>query len=65
MKTEMSPSRQPLKMDDIINKSFIGTSGFLASVGLAQISEIVSLIVGLATLAYMGLNIWKLVKEMQ
>ena len=52
-------------MDDIITKSFIGTSGFLASIGLAPISEVVSLTVGLATLVYMGLNIWKLVKEMQ
>jgi hypothetical protein len=50
-------------MEDIINRSLVGTGGFFASLGLAQFSEVVSLIVGLATLTYMVLNIHKLLKE--
>jgi hypothetical protein len=50
-------------MEDLINRSLVGTGGFFASLGLAQFSEVVSLIVGLATLTYMVLNIHKLLKE--
>jgi uncharacterized membrane protein (Fun14 family) len=50
-------------MEDIISKSLVGTGGFFASLGLAQFSEVVSVIVGLATLTYMVLNIYKIIKE--
>jgi len=50
-------------MEDIISKSLVGTGGFLASLGLAQFSEVVSLLVGLSTLTYMVLNVYKIIKE--
>ena len=50
-------------MDDIINRSFIGTGGFLATLGLAELSEFLSVLVALATLCYMGLSIYKLLQE--
>ena len=50
-------------MEDLINRSLVGTGGFVASIGLAQFSEVVSLIVGLTTLTYMVLNIYKIIKE--
>ena len=49
-------------MEDIITKSFVGTSGFFATLGLAPINEIVSLAVGLATLGYMIVSIIKITK---
>ena len=50
-------------MEDIISKSLVGTGGFFASLGLAQFSEVVSLLVGLSTLIYMVLNIYNITKE--
>jgi len=49
-------------MDEVIYKSFIGTGGFLATIGLAPINEVVSLMVGLATLVYMIVSIIKITK---
>ena len=49
-------------MDEVIYKSTIGTGGFLATLGLAPISEVVSLLVGLATLVYMIVSIIKITK---
>jgi hypothetical protein len=49
-------------MDEIFTKSFVGTSGFFATLGLAKFSEFVSLAVGLATLVYMILSIIKITK---
>ena len=49
-------------MEDIIYKSTIGTGGFIATVSIAPINEIVSLLVGLATLIYMVISIIKITK---
>ena len=51
-----------LIMEEIFTKSFIGTGGFLATLGLQEINAVVSLLVGLATLGYMVssiIKIWK------
>ena len=49
-------------MDEVIVKSLVGTGGFFATLGLAPISEVVSLMVGVATLVYMVVSIIKITK---
>jgi len=49
-------------MDEVIAKSLVGTGGFFATLGLAPISEVVSLLVGVATLVYMIVSIIKITK---
>jgi len=48
---------------DIISRSTLGTGGFLATIGLQEINAVVSLFVGLATLIYMGLSIYRILKK--
>lgn len=50
-------------MEEAFTRSLFGTSGFLATVGLADINGIVSLLVGIVTLFYMGYSIYKLHKN--
>lgn len=50
-------------MEDIITRSSIGTGGFLATLGLSSINEIVSIAVGLATFCYMVVSIIKSLKK--
>lgn len=50
-------------MEDAFTKSLFGTSGFLASVGLADVNAVVSLFVGLVTLCYMSLSLYKLLNK--
>ncbi len=50
-------------IDDILTRSSIGTGGFLATLGLAEINEIVSIAVGLATFIYMAAGIYKTIKN--
>ena len=40
-------------MQDIVYKSTIGTGGFIATIELSHINELLGLVVGLATLVYM------------
>jgi hypothetical protein len=49
-------------MDEFIAKSLVGIGGFFATLGLTPISEVVSLMVGLATLVYMVVSIIKITK---
>ena len=49
-------------MDEIITKSLVGTGGFFATLSLAPISEVVGLMVGVATLIYMIVSIIKITK---
>ena len=49
-------------MDEIITKSLVGTGGFFATLSLTPISEVVSLMVGVATLIYMIVSIIKITK---
>ena len=51
-------------MNEIIPKTLVGSAGFVASLGLAQFSEVVSLLVGIATLVYMITSIIKTYKSM-
>lgn len=50
-------------MEEAFSRSLFGTSGFLASVGFADINGFVSLLVGLTTLIYMVFSIYKLWKD--
>jgi len=52
-------------MDDLILKSSLGSAGFFATVGLSGINQFVSLLVGCATLVFLGLSIYKLMKEIK
>lgn len=54
-----------VNMEEVMTKSFIGTSGFLATLGLQEINAFVSLLVGLATLGYMVVSIIKIVKGLR
>ena len=52
-------------MHDIVYKSTIGTGGFIATVELGHINELLGLVVGLATLVYMSASAVKVIKELQ
>jgi len=52
-------------MHDILYKSTIGTGGFIATIELNQINELLGLVVGLATLVYMTASAIKVIKELQ
>lgn len=51
--------------EDIIYKSTIGTGGFIATIELGQVNEILGLVVGLATLVYMTASAVKVIKELK
>ena len=50
-------------MEELVSRASLGAGGFLATIGLSGINAVVSLFVGLATLVYMGLSIYKLIKK--
>jgi len=50
-------------MEETFIRSTIGTSGFLATIGLAPLNEALSVCVAIATLVYMGLSIYKLLNK--
>jgi hypothetical protein len=52
-------------MEDIVYKSTIGTGGFIATIELGQVNEILGLVVGLATLVYMTASAVKVIKELK
>jgi len=49
---------------DAIYKSTIGTGGFIATIELSNINEILGLVVGIATLVYMTASATKIIKEL-
>ena len=51
-------------MEDIIYKSTIGTEGFIATIELAPINEVLGFCVGLATFIYMAASAFKVIKEL-
>lgn len=51
-------------IDDFITRSILGTSGLLATIELAQVNLVVSILVGLATLTFMIVSIIKILKEL-
>ena len=52
-------------MEEIIYRSSVGVSGFIASIWLQGIDQVISLSVGLATLTFMVLSIIKIVRELK
>tara|TARA_R100000315_G_C5149134_1_gene85395 strand:- start:396 stop:551 length:156 start_codon:yes stop_codon:yes gene_type:complete len=51
-------------MEGVI-RGTIGSTGFFACMELQSVNSIVSLIVGLATFIFLGLSIYKLIKELK
>jgi hypothetical protein len=43
----------------------VGSTGFFACMGLQTINSAVSLVVGVATLVFLGLSIYKLINEIK
>lgn len=43
----------------------VGSTGFFACIGLQSVNTVVSLIVGVMTFIFLGLSIYKLVKELK
>jgi hypothetical protein len=52
-------------MEDIVYKSTIGTGGFIATIELAPVNEILGFVVGLATFIYMTASAVKVIKELK
>lgn len=52
-------------MEEIIYRSSVGVSGFIASIWLQGIDQLISLSVGLATLTFMILSIIKIVRDLK
>jgi len=51
-------------MESVI-RGTVGSTGFFACMGLQTINSAVSLIVGVATLVFLGLSIYKLINELK
>jgi len=51
-------------MDSVI-RGTVGSTGFFACMELQSINSAVSLVVGVATLVFLGLSIFKLIKELK
>ena len=52
-------------MQDIVYKSTIGTGGFIATIELSHVNELLGLVVGLATLVYMTASAVNVIKELK
>ncbi len=52
-------------MNDIIYKSTIGTGGFIATIELSPINELLGFLVGLATFIYMTASAIRVIKELK
>jgi len=52
-------------MQDIIYRSTIGTGGFIATIELAPVNEVLGFCVGLATFLYMSASAIKVIKELR
>jgi hypothetical protein len=52
-------------MEDIIFRSTIGTGGFIATIELTPINEVLGFCVGLATFIYMTASAIKVIKELK
>jgi len=52
-------------MQDIIYRSTIGTGGFIATIELSPINEVLGFCVGLATFLYMSASAIKVIKELR
>jgi len=52
-------------MQDIIYRSTIGTGGFIATIELAPVNEVLGFAVGLSTFIYMSVSAIKVIKELK
>jgi hypothetical protein len=52
-------------MEDIIFKSTIGTGGFIATIELTPVNEVLGFCIGLATFLYMSASAIKVIKELR
>jgi hypothetical protein len=52
-------------MEEVINRSTVGWLGTIASFSLQSIDEMASIAVALATLVYMVVSIYKILKELK
>ena len=43
----------------------VGSTGFFACMGLQSVNTVVSLVVGVMTFIFLGLSIYKLIKELK
>lgn len=50
-------------MNEIIERTTVGTMGFISSIGLQQVNEILSALVALCTIIYLITGIRKNVKK--
>ena len=52
-------------MEDIIYRSAIGTGGFIATLELSPVNEVLGFCVGLATFVYMAASAIKVINELR
>lgn len=52
-------------MMDTMLRGTVGSTGFFACMGLQSINSAVSLVVGIMTFVFLGLSIYKLLKELK
>jgi len=52
-------------MQDIIYRSTIGTGGFIATIELSPVNEVLGFAVGIATFLYMSVSAIKVIKELR
>ena len=52
-------------MQDIIYKSTIGTGGFIATIELTPINEVLGFCIGISTFLYMSGSAIKVIKELR
>jgi len=52
-------------MEDIIYRSTIGTGGFIATIELSPVNEVLGFCVGLATFTYMTASAIKVIRELR
>lgn len=52
-------------MMETMLKGTVGSTGFFACIGLQGINSAVSLIVGIMTFVFLGLSIYKLLKDLK
>ncbi len=50
---------------DTMLRGTVGSTGFFASMGLQSINGAVSLVVGIMTFVFLGLSIYKLIKDLK
>jgi len=50
-------------MEAMTSRVAMGSAGFFACLGLQDVNQLISMVVGCATLIFLGLSIYKLLKE--